>query len=165
VDQHLAEHAQPHEATLYPGIGIVETAYRSGAERRRRSSSSALRMWTDRRLARELTALSLPGVRFEPTQFTPHPATSPVSVAAACASSSRTAMRYGPVMTASPSRCAAPLVSSDLRSTRIGPLLKDPATLEAIRANRPLSDRNDVARRRSGVRSAAGEVSVVLAPY
>jgi uncharacterized protein YbbC (DUF1343 family) len=92
-------------------------------------------------LARELTAMSLPGIRFEATSFTP--------------STSNFAKQLcgGVRMTITDRRTLRPvamgiaialvlhrLYPNDFALDKIAPLLRDPATLEAIRADKPLAE-------------------------
>ena len=60
------------EAILYPGIGLLETTNLSVGRGTDTPFEIIGAPWLDGvRLARELTALELPGVRFVPVQFTP----------------------------------------------------------------------------------------------
>jgi len=60
------------EAVLYPGIGLLETTNLSVGRGTDTPFEIIGAPWLDGvRLARELTALELPGVRFVPVQFTP----------------------------------------------------------------------------------------------
>src|SRR3954471_12493253 len=59
------------EATLYPGIGILEQAVSVGRGTDTPFEILGAPYIDGAVLARELTAMSLPGIRFEPTDFTP----------------------------------------------------------------------------------------------
>jgi uncharacterized protein YbbC (DUF1343 family)/CubicO group peptidase (beta-lactamase class C family) len=129
------------EATLYPGIGIIETAVSVGRGTETPFELAGAPYVDGARLARELTAMSLPGIRFEAAEFTP-------------SSSNFAGKRCGgvrliitdrnkllPVMTGvAIALVLHRLYPSELALDKVGPLLKDPATLEAIRADKPLSE-------------------------
>jgi uncharacterized protein YbbC (DUF1343 family)/CubicO group peptidase (beta-lactamase class C family) len=129
------------EATLYPGIGILEQAVSVG-----RGTDTPFEIlgapYVDGAvLARELTAMALPGIRFEATEFTP-------------ASSNFAKQRCGGVrMTITDRNAWRPVATgvaialvlhrlypTDFALDKLATLLRDPATLEAIRANKPLSE-------------------------
>jgi uncharacterized protein YbbC (DUF1343 family)/CubicO group peptidase (beta-lactamase class C family) len=129
------------EATLYPGIGIIETAVSVGRGTETPFELVGAPYVDGATLARELTAMSLPGIRFEAAEFTP-------------SSSNFAGKRCGgvrliitdrnkllPVMTGvAIALVLHRLYPSELALDKVGPLLKDPATLEAIRADKPLSE-------------------------
>ncbi len=129
------------EAALYPGIGILETAVSVG-----RGTDSPFELvgapYVDgNALARALIAMSLPGIRFEPAEFTP-------------AASVFAKQRCGGVRIAITDRRALRPVAAgiavalvlhrlypnDFALDKLAPLLRDPATLAAIHADRPLSE-------------------------
>lgn len=129
------------EATLYPGVGIVESAVSVGRGTETPFEVVGAPYVDGAVLARELTAMSLPGIHFEATEFTP-------------STSNFAKERCGGVRLTITDRNALRPVSmgvaialtlhrlypSDFALDKIGPLLRDPATLEAIRANKPLSE-------------------------
>jgi uncharacterized protein YbbC (DUF1343 family) len=92
-------------------------------------------------LARELTAMALPGIRFEATEFTP-------------SSSNFARERCGGVrLTITDRKTLRPvamgvaialvlhrLYPSEFALDKLATLLRDPATLEAIRADKPLAE-------------------------
>ncbi|HEX3068847.1 MAG TPA: exo-beta-N-acetylmuramidase NamZ domain-containing protein [Thermoanaerobaculia bacterium] len=129
------------EATLYPGIGIVEQAVSVG-----RGTDTPFEIlgapYVDGAvLARELTAMSLPGIRFEATEFTP---TSSNFAKQHCGGvrmtiTDRNAWR--PVATGvAIALVLHRLYPNDFALDKLATLLRDPATLDAIRANKPLSE-------------------------
>jgi uncharacterized protein YbbC (DUF1343 family) len=92
-------------------------------------------------LARELTAMSLPGIRFEATEFTP---ASSNFAKQHCGGihlvvTDRKALR--PVATGvAIALVLHRLYPSEFALDKVGPLLRDSATLEAIRAGKPLPE-------------------------
>ena len=129
------------EATLYPGIGIVESAVSVG-----RGTDTPFELvgapYADgATLARELTAMSLPGIRFEAAEFTP---ASSIFAKQRCGGvkliiTDRNALR--PVaMGVAVALVLHRLYPNDFAIEKVAPLLRDPATLEAIRADKPLSE-------------------------
>jgi uncharacterized protein YbbC (DUF1343 family)/CubicO group peptidase (beta-lactamase class C family) len=129
------------EATLYPGTGIVESAVSIG-----RGTDTPFELvgapYVDgTTLARELTAMSLPGIRFEATEFTP---VSSIFAKQHCGGvrliiTDRNILR--PVtMGVAIALVLHRLYPSEFALDKVGPLLKDTATLEAIRAGKPLSE-------------------------
>jgi uncharacterized protein YbbC (DUF1343 family)/CubicO group peptidase (beta-lactamase class C family) len=129
------------EAGLYPGIGILESAVSVGRGTETPFEIVGAPYIDSGTLARELTAMSLPGIRFEATSFTP---SSSVFAKQQCGGvrmtiTDRRALR--PVSTG----VAIALVLHRLYPNgfaldKIAPLLRDPATLEAIRADKPLTE-------------------------
>jgi uncharacterized protein YbbC (DUF1343 family)/CubicO group peptidase (beta-lactamase class C family) len=128
-------------ATLYPGIGILEQAVSVGRGTDTPFEILGAPYIDGATLARELTAISLPGIRFEATEFTP-------------ASSNFAKQRCGGVrMTITDRNAWRPVATgvaialtlhrlypNDFALDKLATLLRDPATLEAIRANKPLSE-------------------------
>ena len=129
------------EATLYPGIGIIETAVSVGRGTETPFELAGAPYADGATLARELTAMSLPGIRFESTELTP---SSSVFAGKRCGGvrliiTDRNALR--PVMTGvAIALVLHRLYPSEFALDKVAPLLNDPATLEAIRADKPLSE-------------------------
>jgi uncharacterized protein YbbC (DUF1343 family)/CubicO group peptidase (beta-lactamase class C family) len=129
------------EAGLYPGIGILESAVSVGRGTETPFEVAGAPYIDGAILARELTAMSLPGIHFEATSFTP-------------SSSVFANQRCGGVrMTINDRRTLRPVATgiavalllhrlypNDFALDKIAPLLRDPATLEAIRADKPLAE-------------------------
>jgi len=129
------------EAGLYPGIGILESAVSVGRGTDTPFEIVGAPYIDGAALARELTTMSLPGIRFEATSFTP---SSSVFAKQLCG---------GVRMTITDRRTLRPvsmgvaialvlhrLYPNDFALDKIAPLLRDPATLEAIRADKPLAE-------------------------
>jgi uncharacterized protein YbbC (DUF1343 family) len=129
------------EATLYPGIGIIETAVSVGRGTETPFEIVGAPYVNGTTLARELTAMSLQGIRFEPAEFTP-------------ASSNFAKQKCGGVRLVITDRNALRPVTvgiaiaivlhrlypNDFALDKVAPLLRDPATLDAIRGDKPLSE-------------------------
>jgi uncharacterized protein YbbC (DUF1343 family)/CubicO group peptidase (beta-lactamase class C family) len=129
------------EAGLYPGIGILEFAISVGRGTETPFEVAGAPFVDGTALARELTAMSLPGIRFEATTFTP-------------STSNFANQRCGGIrMTITDRRALRPvsagvaialvlhrLYPNDFALDKLAPLLRDPATLEAIRANKALAE-------------------------
>jgi uncharacterized protein YbbC (DUF1343 family)/CubicO group peptidase (beta-lactamase class C family) len=129
------------EATLYPGIGILEQAVSVGRGTDTPFEILGAPYIDGAVLAHELTAMSLPGIRFEAAEFTP-------------ASSNFAKQRCGGVrMTITDRNAWRPVATgvaialvlhrlypNDFALDKLATLLRDPATLEAIRAGKPLSE-------------------------
>jgi uncharacterized protein YbbC (DUF1343 family)/CubicO group peptidase (beta-lactamase class C family) len=130
-----------NEAGLYPGVGILEFAISVGRGTETPFEVLGAPYVDGATLARELTAMSLPGIRFEATSFTP-------------SSSNFAKQNCGGVrMTITDRRTLRPVATgvaialvlhrlypNDFALDKIAPLLRDPATLEAIRAGKPLAE-------------------------
>jgi len=129
------------QAGLYPGIGILESAVSVGRGTETPFEIAGAPYIDGAALARELTAMSLPGIRFEATSFTP---SSSVFAKQQCG---------GVRMTITDRRTLRPvamgiaialvlhrLYPNDFALDKIAPLLRDPATLEAIRSGKPLAE-------------------------
>jgi len=129
------------EAGLYPGIGILESAVSVGRGTETPFEIVGAPYIDGAVLTRELTAMSLPGIRFEATSFTP---SSSVFAKQLCggvrmAITDRRALR--PVaMGIAIALVLHRLYPNDFALDKIAPLLRDPATLEAIRADKPLPE-------------------------
>jgi len=129
------------EATLYPGVGIVEFAVSVGRGTKTPFEIVGAPYVDGTALARELSAMALPGIRFEAAEFTP-------------SSSNFAKQRCGGVrLTITDRKALKPvamgiaialalhrLYPADFALDKIAPLLRDPATLEAIRADKPLAE-------------------------
>jgi uncharacterized protein YbbC (DUF1343 family)/CubicO group peptidase (beta-lactamase class C family) len=129
------------EATLYPGVGLVEFAVSVGRGTATPFEIVGAPYVDGLALARELTAMALPGIRFEATEFTP-------------SSSNFAKQRCGGVRLTITDRNALKPVAmgvaialmlhrlypADFAVDKMAPLLRDPATLEAIRADKPLAE-------------------------
>src|SRR4051794_23646605 len=121
------------EAGLYPGVGIVEFAISVGRGTETPFEVAGAPYVDGAALARELTAMSLPGIRFEAASFTP-------------SSSVFANQRCGGVrMTITDRRTLRPVATGvaialvlhrlyphEFALDKLEPLLRDPATLEAI---------------------------------
>ena len=129
------------EAALYPGIGILERAVSVG-----RGTATPFEVigapWIDANvLAAELTAMALPGIRFEPAHFTP---TASIFEGKACHGlrftlTDRKAFR--PVMTGvAIASILQKRYPADFALDKCESLLRDPRTLQAIRAGKPLTE-------------------------
>jgi uncharacterized protein YbbC (DUF1343 family)/CubicO group peptidase (beta-lactamase class C family) len=129
------------EAGLYPGIGILESAVSVGRGTETPFEIVGAPYIDGATLARELTAMSLPGIRFEVTSFTP---SSSVFAKQNCGGvrmtiTDRHTLR--PVATGiAIALVLHRLYPNDFALDKIAPLLRDPATLDAIRADKPLAE-------------------------
>jgi uncharacterized protein YbbC (DUF1343 family)/CubicO group peptidase (beta-lactamase class C family) len=129
------------EATLYPGIGIIEFAVSVGRGTDTPFEVLGAPYIDGAALARELTAMALPGIRFDATEFTP---TSSNFANQHCGGvrmtiTDRNAWR--PVATGvAIALVLHRLYPTDFPLDKIATLLRDPATLEAIRAGKPLAE-------------------------
>ena len=129
------------EATLYPGIGIIESAVSVGRGTERPFEVVGAPYVDGAVLARELAAMSLPGIRFDATEFTP---ASSIFAKQRCGGvrltiTDRTALR--PVATGvAIALLLRRLYPNDFALDKLAPLLRHPATLEAIRAGKPLAE-------------------------
>jgi uncharacterized protein YbbC (DUF1343 family)/CubicO group peptidase (beta-lactamase class C family) len=129
------------EAGLYPGVGILEFAVSVGRGTETPFEVLGAPYIDGVALVRELTAMSLPGIRIEATSFTP---SSSIFAKQKCG---------GVRMTITDRRTLRPvamgvaialvlhrLYPNDFALDKIAPLLRDPATLEAIRSGKPLAE-------------------------
>jgi uncharacterized protein YbbC (DUF1343 family)/CubicO group peptidase (beta-lactamase class C family) len=128
------------EAGLYPGIGILEFAVSVGRGTDTPFEIVGAPYVDGAALVRELTAMSLPGIRFEATSFTP---STSIFANQLCG---------GVRMTITDRRTLRPVAAgigialvlhrlypNDFALDKLAPLLRDPATLEAIRTDKPLA--------------------------
>ncbi len=129
------------EATLYPGVGLLESAISVGRGTDTPFEVVGAPYVNDRQLAAELNRAGLPGIRFVPVRFTPK-------------ASTFKDQSCGGVHILLLERNACPVVDvgivlalalqrlhpSEFALNKLGPLLQHPATLEAIRAGRSLAD-------------------------
>jgi len=129
------------EAILYPGIGLLESAVSVGRGTDTPFEVIGAPYIDDRRLAEELNGAGLAGARFVPVQFTP---TASVHQGRLCKGvyvllSNRDECRVVDVGLQA-AETLYRLYPGDFPIERLGPLLLDPATLQALKANVPLSD-------------------------
>jgi uncharacterized protein YbbC (DUF1343 family) len=129
------------EAGLYPGVGILEFAVSVGRGTETPFEIVGAPYIDGSALTRELTAMSLPGIRFEATSFTP---SSSVFAKQLCGGV-RMTITDRPTLRPVSMGIAIALVlhrlyPNDFALDKIAPLLRDPATLEAIRADKPLAE-------------------------
>jgi uncharacterized protein YbbC (DUF1343 family)/CubicO group peptidase (beta-lactamase class C family) len=129
------------EAALYPGIGMLESAVSVGRGTETPFELAGAPYADGATLARELTAMSLPGIRFEAAELTP---TSSVFAKQRCGGV-RLIITDGNALRPVATGVAIALVlhrlyPSQFALDKLAPLLRDPATLEAIRADKPLSE-------------------------
>ncbi|MCX6885761.1 MAG: DUF1343 domain-containing protein [Verrucomicrobia bacterium] len=129
------------EAILYPGIGLLESALSVGRGTDTPFEIVGAPYIDDVRLAKELSAANLPGVRFVPVRFTPKAS---IHKDKAC----------GGVYILLTDRHACNVVDvgleialtlqklypADFKAEKISHLLLHPATLEAIKTGKPLAD-------------------------
>ncbi|HEX3579790.1 MAG TPA: exo-beta-N-acetylmuramidase NamZ domain-containing protein [Thermoanaerobaculia bacterium] len=129
------------EAGLYPGIGILESAVSVGRGTETPFEVLGAPYIEGATLAHELTAMSLPGIRFDATTFTP---ASSVFAKQRCGGARITITDRRTLRPVSMGVAIAlvlhRLYPNDFALDKIAPLLRDPATLEAIRADKPLAD-------------------------
>jgi uncharacterized protein YbbC (DUF1343 family)/CubicO group peptidase (beta-lactamase class C family) len=129
------------EATLYPGVGLLETALSVGRGTDTPFEVVGAPYADDLRVADELNRSGLKGVRFVPIQFTPHYS---VHQGQLC--------RGASILVTDRDACDVVdvgleiakifyrLYPQDFRVEKLGRLLLHPATLEAIKADKPLKD-------------------------
>jgi len=129
------------EATLYPGLGLLESAVSVGRGTDTPFEVAGAPYIDDVQLARELNNAALPGARFEPIRFTP---TNSVHKNQPC--------RGARILLTDRDRCSAVDVGLEIARTlcrlypkdfdpdKMNRLLLDAPTLEAIKANKPLKD-------------------------
>ena len=129
-------------ATLYPGVGLLE--YCSVSVGRGTGTPFELigaPYMDDRRLARELNSVGLPGIRFIPVRFTPGAS---VFQGKECGGVQMMvddrekfrALDLGVVLASTLHR----LYPGELNLMKMAPLLGDQPTLDAIRSGRPLAE-------------------------
>jgi len=129
------------EATLYPGIGILEHAVSVGRGTATPFERIGAPYIDPGLLARELNALGLPGIRFEPAHFTPDAS---VFKDQPCHGvrfviTDRKALK--PVMTGvAIASVLHRLYPNDFAADKLQVLLRDPRTLDAIKADRSLAE-------------------------
>ncbi len=133
-------------ATLYPGIGILERAVSVGRGTPTPFELIGAPYIDAAALTRELSALALPGIRFEPVHFTP---TASVFEGQPCHGvrfviTDRKALQ--PVRTGvAIASVLHRLYPNDFALDKLATLLRNPRTLEAIRADAPVSWAEDEA--------------------
>ena len=129
------------EAGLYPGIGIVESAVSVGRGTETPFEIVGAPYIDGATLARELTAMSLPGIRFEATSFTPSSSVFAKQLCGGVRMTITDRHTLRPVaMGIAIALVLHRLYPNDFALDKIAPLLRDPATLEAIRADKPLTE-------------------------
>jgi SSS family transporter len=132
------------EATLYPGIGILERAVSVG-----RGTATPFELigapYIDAdKLARELP--TLPGIRFEPVHFTPTASVFEGQLCHGVRFTLTDRKAFQPVRTAvALATVLARLYPKDFAVDKLAPLLRDARTLEAIRAGKEASWADDEA--------------------
>jgi len=128
------------EATLYPGIGLLESAVSVGRGTDTPFELIGAPYCDDVRLARELNAAQLKGVRFVPIQFTPTYSTHKGQLC-----------RGVFINVIDRDKCSSIEVGLEIAKTlyrlypgqfpiqKLQPLLADQSTLEALKSDRPLA--------------------------
>lgn len=127
------------EATLYPGVGLLESAVSVGRGTDTPFEVVGAPYVRDREFAAELNRAGLPGIRFVPIRFTPTASTFKdrecggvylvVTDREACP-----VVDVGLVLALTLQR----LYGAEFALGKLAPLLQHPATLEAIRSGKPL---------------------------
>jgi uncharacterized protein YbbC (DUF1343 family)/CubicO group peptidase (beta-lactamase class C family) len=129
------------EAGLYPGIGILEFALSVGRGTETPFEVLGAPYIDGALLARELTAMSLPGIRFEATSFTP---SSSIFAKQLCGGVRMMITDRRTLRPVSMGIAIALVLQrnypNDFALDKLAPLLRDPATVEAIRADKPLAE-------------------------
>jgi uncharacterized protein YbbC (DUF1343 family)/CubicO group peptidase (beta-lactamase class C family) len=129
------------EAALYPGVGIIESAVSVGRGTETPFEVVGAPYVDGAALARELTALSLPGIRFEAEHFTPASSLFAKQSCGGVRMSITDRKTLRPVATGiAIALVLHRLYPAQFALDKIAPLLRDPATLEAIRADKPLTE-------------------------
>jgi uncharacterized protein YbbC (DUF1343 family)/CubicO group peptidase (beta-lactamase class C family) len=129
------------QATLYPGIGLLESALSVGRGTDTPFELVGAPYINDMKLAEELNGAGLPGVRFVPIRFTP---TYSVHKGKACGGvfilltdrDKCNVVDVGLQIAETVYR----LYPKDFDPNKLGHLLLDTPTLEAVKANQPLKD-------------------------
>lgn len=129
------------EATLYPGVGLLETAVSVGRGTDTPFEILGAPYVDDVTLAAELTKAGLPGIRFVPVRFTPKASTfknQPCGGVYLVVTDrdALNAVDLGLTLALTLQR----LYPGKFAVDNLKPLLTDTATLEAIRSGRPLAD-------------------------
>jgi uncharacterized protein YbbC (DUF1343 family)/CubicO group peptidase (beta-lactamase class C family) len=129
------------EATLYPGVGLLETALSVGRGTDTPFEVVGAPYADDLRVADELNRSDLKGVRFVPIQFTPHYSIyqGQLCRGACILLTDREACDVVDVGLEI-ARTFYRLYPQDFRPEKLERLLLHPATLEAIKANKPLKE-------------------------
>jgi uncharacterized protein YbbC (DUF1343 family) len=129
------------EATLYPGVGLLESAISVGRGTDTPFELVGAPYVNDRRLAAELNQAGVAGIRFVPIRFTPKASTFKDQPCGGVfmVVTDRDALRavdVGLVLALTLQR----LHPTEFALSKLSPLLQHPATLEAIRTGKSLTD-------------------------
>jgi uncharacterized protein YbbC (DUF1343 family)/CubicO group peptidase (beta-lactamase class C family) len=129
------------EAGLYPGIGILESAVSVGRGTETPFEVLGAPYVDGVSLTHELSAMSLPGIRFEATSFTP---STSVFANQRCGGVQMIITDRGMLRPVAAGIAIAlvlhRLYPNAFALDKLAPLLRDPATLDAIRAGKPLAE-------------------------
>jgi uncharacterized protein YbbC (DUF1343 family) len=129
------------EATLYPGIGLLETAVSVGRGTDTPFEVIGAPYVDDVRLAAELNRAGLPGIRFVPTRFTPKASTFKDKNCGGVYlmvmdREALNSVELGILI----AQILYRLYSSEFALDKVQTLLQHPPTIEAIRSGKSLSD-------------------------
>jgi uncharacterized protein YbbC (DUF1343 family)/CubicO group peptidase (beta-lactamase class C family) len=129
------------EAILYPGIGLLERAVSVGRGTDTPFEVVGAPYINDQRLAEELNAAGLPGIGFVPIRFTPKASVHQDQVCGGVYILLKDRERCRTVdVGLTIAKTLYRLYPNEFAPEKLSPLLLHPATLEAIKADRPLSD-------------------------
>ncbi|HXG59247.1 MAG TPA: exo-beta-N-acetylmuramidase NamZ domain-containing protein [Thermoanaerobaculia bacterium] len=128
-------------AALYPGIGILESAISVGRGTPTPFEVAGAPYIDPDRLAREMNALALPGIRFEPVRFTPNASVFKDQPCGGLRFVLTDRKAFQPVRTGiALAVTLRRLHPESFELDKMKHLLKHGATLEAIRAGKPFQD-------------------------
>jgi uncharacterized protein YbbC (DUF1343 family)/CubicO group peptidase (beta-lactamase class C family) len=129
------------EAGLYPGIGLVESAISVGRGTPTPFEVAGAPYIDGERVARELDALQLPGVKFAPVRFTPDAS---IHKGQACGGVRFTITDRKALRSVDVGMALATVLARDYPTQfpidKMARLLRHPPTLEAIRAGKSLAE-------------------------